>query len=53
MDYEKEGAYVICVETLGYSESFEGKKESEIIDLLVSKGYMIYADTYINTIMVK
>lgn len=53
MDFSKEGAYVICVETLEYSEEFDGEKDRRIISFLKENGYVIYADTYINTILVK
>jgi FkbM family methyltransferase len=43
---------VICVETCCYSESYKKIKDNRIIDLMLSNGYMIYADTYINTIFV-
>lgn len=43
---------VICVETLEYSEDSFGKKKPELIDLLMERDYLLYADTYINTILV-
>ena len=43
---------VICVETCTYSETHIKSKDSNIINLMQSKGYDIYADTYINTIFV-
>ena len=43
---------VICVETISFSKSGKGVKNQEIVEFLCSKGYLIYADTYINTIFV-
>jgi hypothetical protein len=44
---------VLCVETISYELSGNGKKDLELIDFVLSKGYMLYADTNINTIFVK
>jgi FkbM family methyltransferase len=43
---------VFCVETLTYTEDNSERKLVEIIDLMNSKGYRVYADTYVNTIFV-
>lgn len=53
IDYEKSSPLVICVETISFSENGTGVKDMAIINFLESKGYMVYADTYINTIFVK
>lgn len=53
IDYENVYPIVICVETISFSENGTGVKNTSIINLLESKGYMIFADTYINTIFVK
>lgn len=47
------GPVVICVETISFEEDGSGVKNVEIINMLESKGYMLYADTYINSIFVK
>lgn len=52
IDYEKYRPDVICVETLTYSENNTEKKVDKIIDFLKSKNYLLYADTYINSIFV-
>ncbi len=44
---------VMCVETLSFSTKGRGRKNVELIDFLKHKGYMVYADTFINTIFVK
>ncbi len=54
MNYEYNYPKVICVETTMYDGSLiDQKKNRPIIDLLLSKGYVIYADTFINTIFYK
>jgi FkbM family methyltransferase len=44
---------VICVETISFSTKGLGIKDLSIKFFLESKGYMKYADTYINTIFVR
>ena len=39
---------VVCIETLTYSESDTARKRQDLIDNVVSAGYEVYADTYIN-----
>ncbi len=53
IDYEKAFPTVICVETLTYSENRTERKDGDIIDFILSRGYMLYADTYINSIFVR
>lgn len=48
-DFEQFLPKIICVETIIMPEEI---KNVSIIDLLNSKGYMLYADTYINSIFV-
>lgn len=43
---------VICVETCMYSETHIRPKDLSIIEFMSTKGYEVYADTYINTIFV-
>jgi FkbM family methyltransferase len=43
---------VICLETISYSEKGDGVKNTSVIEFLNSLGYMVFADTYINTIFV-
>jgi len=52
LDYNKYPVPVICVETCTYSENHIRPKDKSIADFMVTKGYEIYADTYINTIFV-
>jgi len=43
---------VFCVETLSYSAHGRGKKVQGIFECMRSQGYMVWGDTYINTIFV-
>lgn len=52
IDFEKNCPIVICIETISFSQTGNGEKNQEIIDFLVSKGYLFYADTNINSIFV-
>lgn len=52
IDYDRNFPIVICIETISYSETGKGIKNKEIIDFLETKGYLLYADTYINSIFV-
>jgi FkbM family methyltransferase len=51
-DFEAFRPEVFCVETLTYTEDNTERKLVEIIELMLSKGYRIYADTYVNTVFV-
>lgn len=51
-DFEKFRPEVFCVETLTYTEDNSERKLVEIIDLMKSRCYRVYADTYVNTIFV-
>jgi FkbM family methyltransferase len=53
LDFTKYPIPVICAETCAYSENHIKPKSPEISEFMMSKGYFIYADTYINTIFVK
>lgn len=50
--YKEDCPTVICVETISYSRSGKGEKNTQLIEFLMSNGYLIYADTKINTIFV-
>jgi methyltransferase, FkbM family len=52
LDLKKFPIPVICVETCTYSESHIKPKDYKIIDFMLSSGYEVYGDTYINTIFV-
>jgi FkbM family methyltransferase len=43
---------VFCLETLSYTEDKSERKLTEIIDFMLAQDYVVYADTYINSIFV-
>jgi FkbM family methyltransferase len=43
---------VICVETISYSTTGHGAKDENIARFLTNNGYLVYADTNVNTIFV-
>lgn len=52
MDFDKWRPEVFCIETLTYTEDKTERKLDEIIEYMKGKNYMVYGDTYINTIFV-
>lgn len=52
IDYENNYPKIICVETMEFTHDGTGKKNDKIISYLQSKGYILYADTNINSIFV-
>ena len=53
IDFSKNYPLVICIETLSFSTAGKEIKNAKLINFLVDNGYMVYADTYINTIFVR
>ncbi|MDQ3112115.1 MAG: FkbM family methyltransferase [Bacteroidota bacterium] len=53
IDYNSVVPKIMCVETLTFSTKGRGEKKTALIEFIKSKGYMVYADTYINTIFVR
>jgi FkbM family methyltransferase len=53
IDFSKNYPLVICIETLSFSTSGREIKNTELINFLIDNGYMVYADTYINTIFTR
>jgi FkbM family methyltransferase len=53
IDFEKNYPLVICIETISFASFGKGKKNDELINYILSKGYRVYADTYINTIFLR
>lgn len=53
LDHDRFPIPVICAETVAYSETQVRDKERAIADLLESRGYFLYADTFINSIFVR
>jgi FkbM family methyltransferase len=52
LDFNQYPVPVICVETCIYSENHIRPKDHSIAAFVLSQGYEVYADTYINTIFV-
>lgn len=52
LDFERHRPLAICAETITYSENRTERKMTEITDFVTSMGYLVYADTHINTIFV-
>lgn len=53
IDYSKNSPIVICVETISFSTEGNGVKNVSLIEFIKSNGYLLYADTYINSIFVR
>lgn len=53
IDFEKNYPIVICIETISFSTSGNGLKNKNLIQYIEENGYLLYADTYINSIFVK
>jgi FkbM family methyltransferase len=53
IDFENNFPLIICVETISFSNSGKGVKNEALIASIKSWGYMLYADTYINSIFVR
>ena len=52
IDWVKFRPKCVCVETIAYEKNNEPKKLHNIIELMSSSGYVLYADTFINSIFV-
>ena len=52
LEFGKWRPEVFCIETLTYTEDKTEQKLPEIIEFMKRHGYMVYGDTYINTIFV-
>lgn len=53
IDFENNYPIVICIETISFSTSGNGTKNTKLIEYIERKGYLSYADTNINTIFVR
>ena len=51
-DLTKSRPAVFCVETITFEKDGSGMKLTNVVEFLTNAGYMVYADTYINTIFV-
>jgi FkbM family methyltransferase len=52
IDFGRLRPSIICVETVAFSNDLSGKKDRGIADFLTGLGYVLYADTHINSIFV-
>lgn len=53
LDFRRHRPLVFCIETLTYTEDRTERKLDEIIDWMKGQDYMLYADTFINSIFVE
>lgn len=53
IDFDKNFPLVICLETISFSTSGSGIKNTKLIKFIEDSGYLLYADTYINSIFVR
>jgi len=53
IDFENNYPIVICIETILFSTSGNGIKNTKLIEYIECNGYILYADTNINTIFVR
>jgi FkbM family methyltransferase len=53
IDFKNNYPIVICIETISFSTSGNGIKNTKLIEYIENKGYILYADTNINTIFVR
>lgn len=53
LDFERYPIPIVCVETCTYSENHIRPKDTAIASFMLSQGYEVYADTYVNTIFVR
>ena len=53
MDFDLYRPEIICVESITFSTTNEQDKINSISDFMLSKGYFVFADTYVNTIFCK
>jgi FkbM family methyltransferase len=53
VSWDKYRPACICVETLTYERQDEPKKRGDIVEFMVSRDYVLFADTFINSIFVE
>ena len=52
IDFDNSRPTIICIESISFSANGNGVKDDRINSLLSENGYMLYADTNINSIFV-
>lgn len=50
--FQKYRPAIFCIETVHFTSNASSEKRVEIFDLMKSKGYKAFADTYVNTIFI-
>jgi FkbM family methyltransferase len=50
LDYSRFRPKLFCIETLSHDDNFKEVKAKETLDFLNAKGYLVIADTWLNTI---
>lgn len=53
LDFKNNYPIVICIETLSFSNHRKGVKNYDLINHIKKQGYFVYADTHLNTILVR
>jgi FkbM family methyltransferase len=53
IDFKGSIPTIICLETVSFSDNGRGQKNTAIIKQIEQYGYMVYADSFINTIFVQ
>ncbi|MEO8405243.1 MAG: FkbM family methyltransferase [Chitinophagaceae bacterium] len=53
MDFDKYKPEIICAESITFSTTNDQSKINDIAAFMLSKGYFVFADTYVNTIFCK
>ena len=53
IDYARNYPKIICVETANYSPTGRGGKRQELMEFVEEQGYVLYADTNLNSIYIK
>lgn len=53
IDFSQNPPTIMCIETITFSTTGNGEKNMALIDFVKSQGYLLYADTHINSIFVR
>ncbi len=52
INFDNKPPTVVCIESISFSNTGHGEKNKNIIGFMLSKNYLLFADTYINYIFV-
>jgi FkbM family methyltransferase len=53
INFDKYRPAVFCIETTAFDVAHKGSKNEELINFMLSNGYKIYADTFVNTLFIR